>query len=121
MLGSGFVKEKVEGKEFIFQPAAVPDLKGKQTTFLMPDFDEYGISYKDRSLYHHPKWNSTGMFSIGDYMHAIVVDGYFGGNWTRKMTGNKPDPEVNPISKLTAAQKKKVGQALTAFKRFYSK
>jgi len=120
MLGTGFEKEIIEGKEYIFKPAPVPDLKGKQTTFLIPDFDEYGISYKDRSLYHHPKWKETESMTNADYFHAIAVDGYFGGTWNRKTVKNKMTAEVHPFQSLSQTQKKKVQKAMIAFNAFFT-
>jgi len=120
MLGSGFVKESIDGKEYIFKPAPVPDLKVKQTTFLIPDYDEYGISYKDRSVYHHPKWKETEAMTNADYYHAIAVDGYFGGTWGKKTVSGAPKASVNPFKSLTAAQKKKVDTALSAYHQFFA-
>jgi len=119
LLGSEFVKENVDGQEYIFKPEAVPDLKGKQTTFLMPDYDEYGISYKDRNVYHHPKWKETEVMLSADYFHAISVDGYFGGTWSKKTVKNSTQANVNPFKSLNAAQKKKVDKAVKRYDQFF--
>jgi hypothetical protein len=114
------VKENIDGKEYIFKPATVPDLKGKQTTFLIPDYDEYGISYKERSVYHHPKWKETEAMTNADYYHAIAVDGYFGGTWSKKAVKGIPKAIANPFKSLTSAQMKKVDKALKAYHQFFS-
>ena len=120
MLDTNFVKETIEGQEYIFKPMPLPDLKRKQTTFLIPDFDEYGISYKDRKLYHHPKWKETEAMTNADYFHAIAVDGYFGGTWNRSISKNKIAAEIHPFKSLSPTQKKNVQKALTAFTSFFS-
>ena len=119
MLDSGFERETLDGKEYMFKPMALPDLKGKQTTFLIPDYDEYGISYKDRSAYHHPKWKETEAMINADYYHAIAVDGYFGGTWSKKMIKNKVIAEVQPFQSLTASQIKKVEKAVKMYDQFF--
>jgi len=98
----------------------LPHLKGKRTTFLIPDYDEYGISYKDRSLYHHPKWKEKEAMTHADYFYAISVDGYLGGTWSKKLTGNKYYVETNPFKTLSSTQLKKVDTGVKAFHSFYS-
>lgn len=121
MLDKSFVKEVIEGQEYIFKPMSIPDLKGKQTTFLIPDYDEYGISYKDRSLYHHPKWKETEAMTNADYFHAIAVDGYFGGTWSKKTIKNKIIAEIQPFVSLSAKQMKSVEKAQLVFNSFFAK
>src|SRR5688500_8781538 len=49
MLSSEFIKEKIIDQEYIFIPSSSDTNKKIQTSFLMPDYDEYGMGYKDRS------------------------------------------------------------------------
>src|SRR5688572_17358389 len=50
MLPSNFIKEKINEQEYYFIPSNVSINNKIQTTFLMPDYDEYGMGYKDRSV-----------------------------------------------------------------------
>jgi hypothetical protein len=49
LLDSKFEKEEMEGAEYVFKSGEYKKPTTAQSTFLMPDYDEYGISYKDRS------------------------------------------------------------------------
>jgi hypothetical protein len=120
MMSADLFKEKIEGQEYFFRATPIPDIKGKQSSFLIPDYDEYGISYKDRSFYHHPKWKQTEVMSNSDYFHAIAVDGYFGGSWNKKLIGNKIEVTRNPFSSLTKTQLNSVEKAVKAFKKFFA-
>jgi hypothetical protein len=55
-------------------------LKGR-TDFLMPDYDEYGMGYKDRSVLANPDY--AGQPS--KYSRAIIVNGMMAGSWKRTL------------------------------------
>jgi hypothetical protein len=120
MVNIDLEKESIEGEEYFFKASSIPDVKGKQSTFLIPDFDEYTISYKDRSFYHHPKWKQTEVMSNTDYFHAIAVDGYFGGSWSKKLTGKKVVVTINPFSSLSKTQMANVDKAVRAYYAFFA-
>lgn len=120
MLDTSYEKEIIDGQEYFFQPKPIPEVKGKQSTFLIPDYDEYGISYKDRSFYHHPKWKETEVLSNANYFHAIAVDGYFGGSWNKKVSGKKIVLTTNPFSSLSKSQLSNVDKAVKAYQKFFA-
>jgi hypothetical protein len=120
MLGKEFEKVIIEKEEYIFKRVSVPAIKSSQSTFLIPDYDEYAISYKDRSFYHHPKWKLTEVLSNSDFFHAIAVDGYFGGSWNKKLEGKNLVVITNPFSSLTKVQLKNIDQARKRYYKFFS-
>lgn len=120
MLSGELLHEVIEGETYFFIAGPLPGIKGKQSTFLIPDYDEYGISYKDRSFYHHPKWIETESLTNADYFHAIAVDGYFGGTWNKKTVKNKVLAEIHPFQSLTSTQLKNVEKARKLFEGFFN-
>lgn len=104
-LPPAFIKEK----DLIFKPVDVP--AGKlQTTFLMPDYDEYGMSYKDRSAMQPeggvPAWD-----------RYIIVNGKPAGGW-RKPEGGELETEM--FMKLSATQMAEVQKAINRYLGFLS-
>jgi hypothetical protein len=68
-LDRNFIHEVLDGKEYIFLPSQ-KNVKNPQTTFLMGDYDEYGMGYKDRTTIFNPTELSKHIkvairFSIG--------------------------------------------------------
>ncbi|MFZ1678738.1 MAG: winged helix DNA-binding domain-containing protein [Saprospiraceae bacterium] len=120
LLGKEFSTETIEGKELIYIPLAVPDLKEKQTTFLIPDYDEYGISYKDRSIYHHPKSSKEQKGNNPFFVHAISVEGYFGGSWNRPTGKNKKDIQIQTLEHVSKKQLSEINKAVKKYEAFFS-
>ena len=120
MLNVELLNVVIEGETYFFKAGPVPEIKGKQSTFLIPDYDEYGISYKDRSFYHHPKWKDTETMTNADYFHAIAVDGYFGGTWNKKISGKKMEVTVQPYLSLNKHQQNLVKAAVKKYHTFFS-
>ena len=55
----------------------------------MPDYDEYGISYKDRSaLFKKIQQTATDVTNVSPYSHMLIVDGVISGTW--RMMDRKP-------------------------------
>lgn len=115
MLDKGFLKEMNERATYIFPDRTLPDLKKKQTTFLLPDYDEYGISYKDRTMYRHPKMKSS---PSSEYYHSLIVEGYFGGNWYRNTEKGKTVAIAQPHEFLNKTQLASVATAVKKYESF---
>lgn len=135
---TSFEHVTINGHEYIFEPdesksidnihsrKSVFPLTGLQTTFLMPDYDEYGISYKNRSALTmgppltHPPTTESGTSivkkSIEAYSHLIVVDGMIGGTWQRTIKNNT----IDVITDLALISKTKGQEVRNAVKRYIS-
>jgi len=59
-------------------------------SFLMPDYDEYGMAYKDRSAIAHPDHDYWTL----PWNRAVVVDGVIAGAWQRTLAPDSVTVEV---------------------------
>ncbi|HUR32107.1 MAG TPA: winged helix DNA-binding domain-containing protein, partial [Saprospiraceae bacterium] len=118
-LDSKFIRENIDGKEYIFYDGSMPDSKKTQSTFLMPDYDEYGISYKDRSIYHNPKAAGEVIEMRADYFHAIIADGYFAGTWDRKVIKDQPVVTVKLLKSLYKRQLEEIERERSRYLKFF--
>ena len=117
-LNKNYLREKIGSKEYIFYDLPL-GLKNKRTTFLVPDFDEYGISYKDRSLYQNPKMKVESSEVHPHFLHSIVVDGYWGGNWKKSLKGNSYNVEIDPFHSLTKKQLHAIDKSVRRYMDFF--
>jgi hypothetical protein len=83
-------------------------------TFLLPNYDEYLIAYKDRHLLR-PAGGPEGHMSLkgpDTFAHPLVVDGAMVGVWRRRVSGTATRIEVVPYLPLSAAQSRAVDAAV---------
>lgn len=115
-LGSKFIREVFNEHEYIFLP---PSNKKKATldaTFLMPDYDEYGMSYKNRSALRSQKLDGPKASIVFNRM--LVIDGKIEGTWKRTLNKKSAEVEIVPFAPLSKQQEKKVDKAVKEFQSF---
>lgn len=84
--------------------AAEPD-RARGATFLLPNYDEYLIAYKDRGAVIDPvRARNLGVFTSLEYPHHLIVDGRVEGSWRRTITARSLIIDVQCYGKLTRAQ-----------------
>lgn len=121
MLPKDFIKEEINGKTYIKHPLSLASGR-LQNTFLMPDYDEYAMSYKDRSAIYSlpPKILENTKLNI-PYNRMIVVEGQIAGSWKRTIKGKEIDVELDLFKKLNKKQEKAVQIAVKNFCSFAGK
>lgn len=92
---------EIDGKTYILAPGNHTHGKHHQLSFLMPDYDEYGMGYKDRSsiLNQEARINSI---SRGNpvFNRMIILNGIIAGTWNRTLNKNAVHVETYPFYKL---------------------
>jgi hypothetical protein len=89
-------------------PARMP-----HATFVLPNYDEYVIAYKDRDVYQRPgaQPKRGTIAGLNPYEHPIVVDGLLAGYWTRRGSGGKTRIELVVDMPLSVKQRRAVNEA----------
>ena len=118
MLPASFIREKNDGKELIFLPQHQPPAK-LQSTFLLPDYDEYGISYKDRSLILNNAVDTSELRGNNPvFTHMIVIGGKIAGIW--KINNKNSDVIISPYGKLNTTQQAALKKAVKKYQAFFA-
>lgn len=116
-----FMRERIDGRDYIFQSPATNE-KNLQTSFLMPDYDEYGMSYKDRSILNSLNHQIPGAKSGSlVYNRMIVLDGKIAGSWHRSIKNNSVAITTVPFTTLNAARQKVLEKAIQRYRKFLGK
>lgn len=116
-LGDHFIREKIGGKEYIFPDIPVKKATSTHSTFLMPDYDEYGMSYKDRSALMTSKSMLPGT-SDGSFSHLLIIDGMQGGIWKRSVKTKSVDIKTTILSSISKTKRQAVPGAIKRYKKF---
>jgi hypothetical protein len=117
-LPSTFLRETMGDRQYIFIPP-VGKPGNPVTTFLMPDYDEYGMGYKDRSAI----FDSGGLaksVSRGNpvFNRMTIIDGRIAGTWRRTIKKNAVIVETVPFAPLGKAKQLAVMKAVKKFRQF---
>jgi len=122
MLTSKFIKEKINEQEYIFIPTSW-DMNNKiQTSFLMPDYDEYGMGYKDRSSIFNTKVDLSQFKNDNPiFNRMIIIDGKIEGTWKRAIKNNTVSIETVPFSTLSKTKQQALAKAIKKYCEFVGK
>ena len=87
--------------------------------FLLPNYDEYLIAYKDRA----PVVDASRAANVvaranGGFANHLLIDGRLAGSWSRTCTPTNVMIEVAPYKKLTPVQLRAVGNAADCYGEF---
>jgi Winged helix DNA-binding domain len=81
-------------------PSKAPASADPARLYLLPNYDEYLIAYRDRG-------NVAGLLTTADaphdfdiYAHVLVLDGRFGGTWRRAQSSGTVEITVRPVDRL---------------------
>lgn len=89
-----------------------------QTTFLMPDYDEYGMSYKDRNAIQSTRQNTSGTEKGNENNRYLVINGRVEGNWKRTINSKVVELETDPLAPLNEIQQQLVQKAVSRYRSF---
>lgn len=83
----------------------------------MPDYDEYGMSYKNRSALLGTK----NMSNADPYSHWLVVDGQIVGTWQRVINGKTFVVKTTSFISLNKAKSQAGKNAVKRYTSFVGK
>lgn len=110
MVTSELMHEVIDDQTYWFAASTPPALSApsakelSQTAYLLPNFDEYTVGYKDRSavidVSHTEKFDSRGSV----LNNVLVLDGQVVGTWRRTLKKDAVIITPNPFIPLTTAE-----------------
>jgi len=102
-----------------WSPAWDTSARPPEATFLLPNYDEYLIAYKDRHLIVPPGAAPRGgIAGLNAFEHPLVVDGMLAGHWTRRTSGRTTRVELVIKTTLSPTQQRAVTAAAERLKAF---
>jgi hypothetical protein len=89
MIKHGLYSEKMGSQIYWFQNSSAHQVKSNDPCYLLPAYDEYLISYKDRSSALEFQDHKKTVSSNGIFRPSIIVRGKVAGIWKRIMKGER--------------------------------
>jgi Winged helix DNA-binding domain len=119
MVKSNFIAEKINGLDYWFNNDLQLPVKNQSSVHLLPAFDEFIISYKNRTASLAAEHHKRALTMNGIFHPVIIVNGQVAGLWKRSVQKDMVNIEASffkPQNKVThcliAKQTKLFGQFL---------
>ena len=119
MVKSEFVNKQVNSQTYWFSESKPPKKEKSPVVYLLPNYDEYFIGFKDRSAIGNAAIQ-TGIKRDDPALivHIIILDGQVVGGWRRTLNKNDVLVETSLITKLSTAEKQEVAEAVERYGKF---
>jgi hypothetical protein len=108
--------ERVDDLEYWMAPGDTPQRQTAVCAYLLPNYDEYLIAYKDRSLVGASELSAQEV-----YTHQVVIDGQFLGTWKPIAAKGAVRLDVQLRRALTSPQERALRRAVAAYAAFVGK
>lgn len=114
MVKKDFYQEEINGQVNWFSEKSPPKKVRSPNVYLLPNYDEYFIGFKDRSAIGDAI-SGLGIKSedatASLLVHIIILDGQVVGGWKRVLKKDKVEVVIQPIKKLTKEEKEAIAEA----------
>ncbi len=118
MVKSEFEKIEIGGKTFWFAETKLKKPK-PNTCYLLPNYDEYGIGYRDRSEIFDSEYEKRIVArDSSTFMNLIIVDSMLVGTWRRKLSKTEVTLESKRFRLFTPKEEASFKKAADDYGRF---
>jgi len=111
MLGPQVVQETVGDLTYWNVPSKAPAASDPARLYLLPNYDEYLIAYRDRGNVARLLTTAEAPREVDIYAHVLVLDGGFGGTWRRAQSSDAVEITVRPVDRLGREQARALATA----------
>jgi hypothetical protein len=120
MVSRYWQKEMIDGIAY-YMPKDITVVKLKSPGgFLLPNFDEYLVAYKDRTAALDLKYNKNviGAAGNGILSAVIIINGKVAGTWKRVIKKDSVSVQLNPFVSLTNVQQTAISKVVKLYGKF---
>lgn len=117
-LGTALITDRYEGEKLLVHESCVSDHSLDEQVYLLPPYDEYLISYADRSHVLAPKHAAKAHNNYGIFYPIILYKGQIVGNWKKGTKKGNVEIETSFFEKTGAPGKRKLQAAIDGYLEF---
>jgi hypothetical protein len=118
---SKLVSEKVENQTFWFSDSISIPAPDKNTVFLLPAYDEFTISYRDRTVSLTLEMHRKAISSNGIFRPIVVINGEVVGLWRKTTQKDKIRVEVNLFQPVGIVLKELIEETTVRYGNYLNK
>lgn len=109
--------EKIDENVYWMAPTSIPNINAS-SVYLLPAFDEYTVSYKNRDDVLDPVYRLRVNAGGGIFNPVIIIDGQVVGTWKRRLKKNSVDIVLFPFDVLSTTDIKRIEKKADEYGRF---
>ena len=119
-INSSLLKEQLDNQKeiFIHESYSNKNLPQKNILHFLPSFDEYLISYKDRSEVLNEKYRAMAFNNYGTFYPVILYNGKISGNWKLLRNESGITIKTSFFEKTTSINQHLIENAEKRYKQF---
>jgi DNA glycosylase AlkZ-like len=121
MIKSKFISEKIGEQTYWFSKSFSFPKSNKKSLYLLPAYDEFIISYKDRGAAIPIEDKKKAISNNGIFRPTILINGQVAGIWKRSMKNDKITIETQFFHSVDEAAKRSVKSAAVKYGDFLKK
>ena len=121
MVQSDFVSETIGAQTYWFARRRSLPKTDEQSVYLLPAYDEFIISYKDRSAVLPFENHNKAVSNNGIFRPVIVVNGQVVGTWKRTIKKDRVSVETEFFKQPNKTTKRLIEEASIRYGRFLEK
>ena len=112
------LSETIDGRTYWFAGTMRVTRSTSPKAYLLPEFDEYTVAYRDRSAVLDPLLTKRVNAGGGILKPIVVIDGQVVGTWTRAFKKASVAISLTPFARLTKAHSLAVAAAADRYGKF---
>lgn len=118
LAGARLTRHDADGRAY-WRAAAAPTggLEPSPTAHLLQAYDEYFVAYRNSRI-SADRTRVASAAVAAPFLHGIIMDGQYVGNWQRKLTARQMTIEVQLQRSLTAAEQAALAAAVERYAAF---
>lgn len=114
---SELARENREGADYWCSPERPNTADLDQANYLLPNYDEYFIGFRDRSALLPPDYQPSD--SRGMLTNVIILKGLVSGSWQRSFLKGGISFELKPFRKMSAEEQAAMEKEMERYARFF--
>lgn len=118
---SSLSRENIGGLEYWISKECFPVKEISPNAHFLPAFDEYVISYKDRSAVLNPEWGKHAISSNGIFKPIALIDGQVKGVWKRTLKKDNVEVELSLFESISSKEREMLQDAASCYAKFEGK
>lgn len=118
---SEFTTEETDTGKYLLPGSFSWNKNPKSSVHLLPAYDEFLISYRDRSHSLHATHNKKTISSNGIFFPIVVISGQVAGLWQRSVQKNRLIVSVNTFQEQGKTIKKQIEKKAAEYGKFLDK